>query len=40
MQGFLPSVAAYKPWIGTWGFIVGSAFIGWSQVQSHPQHPP
>jgi hypothetical protein len=35
LQGFFPSVAAYNPLLGVWGFIVGSAFIGWSQVRSH-----
>lgn len=31
--GFLPSVVAYNPLIGIWGFVLGSAFIAWSQVR-------
>jgi len=30
--GFLPSVAAASPQLGPWGFILGSAFIGSSQL--------
>jgi hypothetical protein len=30
--GFLPSVAAAAPRLGVWGFVLGSAFIGWSQL--------
>lgn len=27
-----PAVVAYNPLIGIWGFVLGSAFIAWSQV--------
>jgi len=30
--GFFPSVAAVSPLIGVWGFVLGSAFIAWSQL--------
>lgn len=30
--GFLPSVVAFNPLIGIWGFVLGSAFIAWSQL--------
>ncbi|KAL6758902.1 hypothetical protein V8C86DRAFT_2584309 [Haematococcus lacustris] len=30
--GFLPAVAAWNPAVGIWGFILGSAFIGVSQL--------
>ncbi|KAI8473069.1 MAG: hypothetical protein J3K34DRAFT_412100 [Monoraphidium minutum] len=30
--GFLPAVAAAAPRMGVWGFVLGSAFIGWSQL--------
>lgn len=35
-QGFFPSVVAFNPLIGIWGFVLGSAFIGWSQVRAVP----
>lgn len=28
-----PAVVAYNPLIGIWGFVLGSAFIAWSQVR-------
>ena len=30
--GFLPSIAAAAPRLGVWGFVLGSAFIAWSQL--------
>lgn len=30
--GFFPTVVAFNPRIGVWGFVLGSAFIGWSQL--------
>lgn len=30
--GFLPSVAAAYPRLGVWGFVLGSAYIFWSQL--------
>ncbi len=33
-QGFFPSVYAWSPLVGIWGFILGSAVIGLSQVRA------
>ncbi|GBF91374.1 hypothetical protein Rsub_04114 [Raphidocelis subcapitata] len=30
--GFLPAVAAAFPRLGVWGFVLGSAYIAWSQL--------
>jgi hypothetical protein len=30
--GFVPWVAAAQPWLGVWGFLLGSAVIGCSQL--------
>jgi hypothetical protein len=32
LQGYLPAVLAVNPLIGIYGFVLGSAFIAWSQV--------
>lgn len=38
--GFFPVVVAFNPLIGIWGFVLGSAFIGFSQVMHvRPAHP-